>query len=86
MELKDYTTEELKAEIEHRTAINKAKREEEKKNAMICRNCKYCVAFSLSQWTNGYKCTARTWGKKSLHNYRVRLSTKACDKFIRKEE
>ena len=43
MELKDYTTEELKAELKRRTEIAKAQRAEEMKTALRCRNCKHRV-------------------------------------------
>lgn len=47
-----------------------------------CRQCKYCVRKSF----NFYGCMARTWGKKYPRHYTVTLSTKACEKFERKEE
>lgn len=84
MELKDYTIEELRAEIKRRAAISRAQKAEEMKNAKRCRNCKYCASQQLSKWTRSYLCMARTWGKKYPRNYTVSLSRKACDKFERK--
>lgn len=84
MELKDYTTEELKAELKRRTEIAKAQKAEEMKTALRCRNCKHCVP--APKWDRLYICKARTWGKKYPRNYTVTPSTKACEKFERKEE
>lgn len=84
MELKDNTTEELKAEIKRRTEIAKAQKAEEMKTALRCRNCKHCVPNP--RWAKMYQCKARTWGKKYPCHYTVKLSTKACEKFERKEE
>ena len=84
MELKDYTTEELKAELKRRVELRKAEKAEEMKTAKRCRNCKYCTPSP--NWDTLYLCMARTWGKKHDRHYAVRLSEKACDKFERKEE
>ena len=84
MELKDYTTEELRAELKRRAEISRAKKAEEMKTARRCRNCKHCVPNRT--WVKTYLCMARTWGKKYPTHYTVSLSTKACDKFERKEE
>lgn len=43
MELKDYTTEELKAELKRRAEVRKAEKAKDMKTAKRCRNCKYCV-------------------------------------------
>ena len=86
MELKDYTIEELKAEIKRRAEISRAQKAAEMRNAKRCRNCKYCAPQQISKWTILYLCMARTWGKKYPRHYVVSLSTKACDKFERKEE
>lgn len=83
-ELKDYTTEELKAEIKRRTELAKAQRAEEMKNTVRCRNCKHCVPFS--NWSRSHICMARTWGKKYPRHYTVSLSKQGCEKFERKEE
>lgn len=82
MELKDYTTEELKAEIKRRAELAKAQKEEEMKVALRCRNCKYCIPSPL--WAMQHKCAIRTWGKKHPRHYVVTPSTKACNKFERK--
>ena len=82
MELKDYTTEQLKAELKRRVEIKKAQKAEEMKTALRCRNCKHCVPNST--WRMQYLCMARTWGKKYSRHYTVSLSKKACEKFERK--
>lgn len=84
MELKDYTTEEIKAELKRRSIIEKEKREEERKTALRCRNCKHCIPHPNG--FNFYYCSVRTWGKKIVRNYCTRPSNKACDKFERKEK
>jgi len=84
MELKDYTTEQLKAELKRRYEEKKALKAEEMKTALRCRNCVHCVNYP--NWTNLYHCEVRTCGKKIVRNYCVRPSQKACDKFERKEE
>lgn len=43
MALKDYTIEELRAEIKCRAAISRAQKAEEMKTAKRCRNCKHCA-------------------------------------------
>lgn len=89
MELKDYTTEELKAEIKRRNELVRAQKAEEMKTALRCRNCKYCVPNpNVPSWCRGNYCicNVRTWGKKNQHHYAVSQSQKACEKFERKEE
>lgn len=83
MELKDYTTEELKAEIKRRAELARAQKTEEMKTALRCRNCKHLV---LSEWPHRDTCAVRTWGKKYPRHYCVSPSTKACDKFERQME
>ena len=83
MELKDYTTEELKAELKRRSELAKAQKAEEMKSALRCRNCKHCAPNS--SWSGMYLCMARTWGVKYPRHYTVKLSTKACKLFERKE-
>jgi hypothetical protein len=84
MELKDYTTEELKAELKRRAELAKAQRAEEMKTAMRCRNCKHCAPNPRLNYQK--ICLARTWGKKYPRNYTVSPSKQACEKFERKEE
>lgn len=84
MELKDYTTEELKTELKRRAELAKAQRAEEIKTAMRCRNCKHCAPNP--RWNYKKICLARTWGKKYPRNYTVSPSKQACEKFERKEE
>ncbi len=83
MELKDYTAEELKAELKRRTEIAKAQKAEEMKTALRCRNCRHCAPNP--KWPIQYQCMVRTWGKKYPRHYCVNLSNKACDKFERKD-
>ena len=88
-ELKDYTTEELKAELKRRVELAKAQRAEEMKTALRCRNCKHCVPNpNVPSWCRGNYClcNVRTWGKKISRHYSTKPSTKACEKFERKEE
>lgn len=82
MELKDYTTEELKAELKRRTELAKAQKAEEMKNAVRCRNCKFFKP--RTDVCNFYYCEVRAWGKHNWH-YSVKPSTKGCDKFERNE-
>lgn len=84
MELKDYTTEELKAELKRRVELERARKAEEMKKALRCRNCKYCMRNP--NWSMYYLCMARTWGKEHPRHYTISPSTKACDKFERKEQ
>lgn len=89
MELKDYTTEELKEEIKRRAELARKQRAEEMNTALRCRNCKHCVPDTrCPSWCRGkyYICSIRTWGKTVKHNYCVKLSTNACEKFERKIE
>lgn len=87
MELKDYTTEELKAELKRRVELKKAQKAEEMKTAKRCRNCKHCEPV-LMPWgqLHYFQCMARTWGKKYPRHYTVSPSRPACDKFERKED
>ena len=80
MKLKDYTTEELRAEIKRRNELAK----EAKKQEPRCKNCKHLI--NNSNWAKLYLCEARTWGKTYTRHYCVKLWTKACDKFESKFE
>ena len=84
MELKDYSTEELKAELKRRAELAKAQKAEEMRTAKRCRNCKHCTPHT--QGWNFYHCSVRTWGKKIVRNYCVNPSQKACDKFENKHK
>ena len=75
MELKDYTTEELRAEIKRRRELAK----KDKKKELRCRNCKHIM--NHPQVRGLYLCGARTWGKAHPKHYCVKLYTKACNKF-----
>ena len=54
MELKDYTTEQLKAELKRRVEEKKARKAEEMKAALRCRNCKHCAPNP--RWNTMYIC------------------------------
>lgn len=84
MELKDYTTEELKAELKRRIEAERARKADEMKTALRCRNCKHCAPNHNFQ--SMYLCMARTWGTKYPRHYTVVPSKKACDEFERKED
>ena len=84
MGLKDYTTEELKAELKRRVEAERARKAEEMKTALRCRNCKHCALNP--NWTLSYLCMARTWGVKHPRHYTVNLSSKACELFERKDK
>ena len=87
MELKDYTTEELRAELKRRFAEEKAK----KASVLRCRMCKHWGA--IDYW--GYPIN-RDFGDnrscvffktKNRKNYRChRASQPACENFERKED
>jgi hypothetical protein len=85
MELKDYTTEELRAEIKRRNELAKEAKMQEPR----CRNCKHLTNNPLTNnppWVRKYLCGVRTWGKIYTRHYCVKLCTKACDKFESKFE
>lgn len=89
MEIKDYTTEELKVELKRRAEIAKSKKEEKMKMALRCMNCKHCVQNpKVPSWCRGHYmiCEVRTFGKKTVRHYSVRLSDKSCEKFERNED
>lgn len=86
MELKDYTTEELHAELKRRNNIIREERETIKR----CPHCEYMQKRDYST----YLCMARTYTVKNRYdkdkpiviNYSVNKSSKACEKFKQKEE
>lgn len=80
MSLERYTTEELRKELKRRMAAEAEAREERRRNAPVCRNCKHCVK---GDW-NVLRCQARTYRMKGRDwNYIVRPSQK-CGQFERK--
>ena len=83
MELKDYTTEELKEELKRRNKLAKEQKEAEKASALCCRNCKHCK--QNPQFKGFYSCAIRTYGKNKVYHYSVKPWTKACNEFERKE-
>lgn len=82
MELKDYTVEELKAELKRRAEL--------KKQAMAqvarCRNCRHLVPDDKG-WCYAYKCGVRTFTMHGrTYHYTVSPSKKACDMYEKKVE
>lgn len=80
MELKDYSIEELRAEIKRRNTLKK----ELQKSEPRCRNCVHLTVHP--KFPTMYPCGARTWGKTYPRNYSVKRSTKACELFENKNE
>ena len=88
MELKDYTTEELRAELKRRNAEERAK----KASVLRCRMCKHWGA--IDYWGNpiGYPYYGRTQPCKSFKTkngkyYRCHNASQlACEHFERKEK
>lgn len=91
MELKDYTTEELKAELKRRAAEEKAKKKKDE-YVMRCRMCKHWGA--VDYWGNPINFAVGNYRSCEFHktkngNYyrRHRASELACfEHFERKEE
>lgn len=83
MELKDYATEELKAELKRRAA----KKREALAKVPRCRNCKHIFIETRGGWFVNYKCDARTFIMyKDKHHYIVSPSKRACEHYERKEK
>ena len=87
MELKDYTTEELRAELKKRNAEERAK----KASVLRCRMCKYWGAIDYwgypTNHTYGDSRSCRFFKTKNGKCYRChRASQLACEHFERKEE
>ena len=88
MELKDYTTEELRAELKKRNAEEKAK----KASILRCRMCKHWGA--IDYWGNpigypyyGLTRSCKFFKTKNGKNYRCHNASQlACEHFERKEE
>lgn len=80
MELKDYTTEELKAELKRR-AEEKRKEDAEKPK---CKNCKHCM--SDPRFHMFFRCSVNTYKQKGhVQGYCIRPSDH-CDKFEKGDE
>lgn len=75
MELKDYTTEELRNELKRRAAI---RREEDSKKPR-CRNCKHFVEDPRYKYFN--TCGIRTYTRKGRDIHYSVKSSNNCDKF-----
>ena len=87
MELKDYTTEELRAELKKRNAEEKAK----KASVLRCRMCKHWGAIDYwgnpNNYPNGRTQPCKFFKTKNGKYYRChRASQLACEYFERKEK
>ena len=88
MELKDYITEELRAELKRRAAEEKAK----KGSVLRCRMCKHWGKISycgrpITYIVGGYNLPCEFFKTKNGKYYRChRASQLACEHFERKEE
>lgn len=86
MELKDYTEEQLRAELKRRYD----ERQKERESIKRCRHCEYMQRFKDYDL---YNCCVRTFTRKNRYDknnpivvhYSVKKSDKACDKFKQKE-
>ena len=87
MELKDYTTEELKAELKRRNAEEKAKKE----SILRCRMCKHWGEIDYQGYLTNYnvgdnRC-CKFWKTKKGKYYRCHSASElACEHFERKEK
>ena len=89
MELKDYTTEELRAELKRRDAEEKAK----KASILRCRMCKHWGEIdywghpNLANYNIGVNRSCKFFKTKNRKYYRLHnTSDLACEYFERKEE
>ena len=87
MELKDYTTEELRAELKRRNAEEKAKKE----SILRCRMCKHWGEIDSCGdppiYNVGYTRCCKFWKTKNGKSYRCHNASQlACDHFERKEK
>ena len=87
MELKDYTTEELRAELKKRNAEEKAKRE----SILRCRMCKHWGAIDYwghpTNYTVSDNLPCKFFKTKNGKYYRCHSASQpACEHFERKEE
>ena len=86
MELKDYTEEQLRAELKRRYE----ERQKERESIKRCHHCEYMQRFKDYDL---YNCRVRTFTRKNrfdrnnpiVVHYSVNKSDKACDKFKQKE-
>lgn len=71
MELKDYTTEELREELKRRIVIAKEQKSKEREQKPICDNCKHCIIQKQYNYTF-YYCGVKTYTQKGItRNYTV---------------
>lgn len=87
MELKGYTTEELRAELKKRNAEERAKKE----SILRCRMCKHWGTIDYLGYPTIYNVgdnrSCKFWKTKNGKYYRChRASELACEHFERKEE
>lgn len=86
LELKDYTEEQLRAELKRRYD----ERQKERESIKRCRHCEYMQRFKEYDL---YNCRVRTFTRRNRYDknnpivvhYSVKKSDKACDKFKQKE-
>jgi len=79
MELKDYTTEELREELKRRIAIAKEQKAIELEQAEKCRNCKYLIIKNIGGCCiEQLYCGAKTWSTKRGRTYHY--AVRRCDK------
>ena len=78
MDLKDYTTEELRNELKRRAAI---RREEDSKKPR-CRNCKYFIQHPKFEYF--HNCAIRTFIRRGVEIHYSVKSSNTCDKFEHK--
>lgn len=80
MELSEYTTEELRAEL--------SRRYKEKKAADAlkprCRNCKYLMRETIGGWFVATRCGARTYKLRGRDTHYCVRPSGHCDKFEKK--
>ena len=86
VELKDYTEEQLRAELKRRY-------DERQKEREIIKRCRHCEYMQRFKDYDLYNCRVRTFTRKNRYDknnpivvhYSVKKSDKACDKFKQKE-
>lgn len=82
MDITEYTTEQLKAELKRRAELKRQQRQ----TIPHCRDCKHLVEEPKHWWVSR-TCAVRTFKRKGREcHYMVQLGQKACDKYERMEE
>ena len=83
MELKDYTTKELREELKRRKLLAREKKQLEREQAERCRNCKHLIENKINIGGIGLMieqlyCGAKTWSTKRGRTYHY--AVRRCDK------